>query len=175
MAPRKKAEAKPVAIDEPTQKLITRLRDQVQALAGDKHALEQENALLKTAKQRPSRKFETEKIRVNGFTISVAGKDCDENDVWIERVGDSVVILTGRAAEDRRNGHATAPVMALSATATRSTPDGSWTNLSTAAGASPVGLGPSPNMTDDEKAKLLLEGIESNIIASKGAGTGLQH
>lgn len=136
--------------------VITRLRDQVQELATKNQDLADRNEQLNARKTKPARKFETEKIRVNGFVITVAGKDATDDEVWIERVGDSVVILTGQAAEDRRNGRQvdTPSLSASSGTALRSTRGGdeSWSNLD-AIGGSRLGLGPSVGLSDEQKAK----------------------
>jgi hypothetical protein len=50
------------------------------------------------------RKFRKRTYPIGGFDVSIAGVGCSEEEIWIEQVGDRLLILVGAAAERRRAG-----------------------------------------------------------------------
>lgn len=53
--------------------------------------------------------FETRTYPLGGFRVRIEGKGKNEQEIWIEQVGDRLLVLVGEAATARRNGPLVAP------------------------------------------------------------------
>jgi hypothetical protein len=158
------------------EKRIEKLREQLKDVVQDRDALRQQLADATGPKKREPKPFIARKFPINGFVVSITGKGCMEEEIFVQVLGDTIVVDTGDAATIARSGgHSVTPVRAGARPALRAVPkpeEESWSNV-----ADPTGLGPSPKAAPEAVAKALQTGDLSaisptdwQVIQNTGAG-----
>lgn len=95
---------------------------------------------------------------VNGFIVKITGPKRFEDEIWIEAIGDTVVILTGKKAAARWAGDESVVVRAAAprlASFSQDAPQGGEQGQYFGPPTLPIGLGPGSRMSEEDSTKLL--------------------
>jgi len=154
-------------------------RELLKRVKGDRDALDQRLAEVSPAADRQA--FVKRVQPVNGFVATITGKGRFEDEIWIEVIGDTLVILTGRKARERWCGDEGAVASAVAYNpAPPPQQQGGESSYFGPPAESPIGLGAhNPRLNAEESARLaagdmsVLQTLESMATRIAGGDTNI--